>query len=166
MGLRLSEAKTRVVHMSEGLDFLGFRIQWTPQAGHEQVVRLHLHRQRPVRSLKAKIRALTRRTSQQDLEYVLAKLNQVMHGWAWFFRHAVAKHTFSMLDHFTWRRLVRMLKRAASLETGRSSAGRHITPTGGGCRSAADRSSYAPSTRSPSPGTAARQSKSPAPGHC
>ena len=67
--------------------------------------------QRPIRSLKAKIRALTRRTSQQDLGYVLTRLNQVMHGWASYFRHAVAKHTFSMLDHFAWWRLIRMLKR-------------------------------------------------------
>jgi hypothetical protein len=26
-----------------------------------------------------------------------------------YFRHAVAKHTFHMLDAFTWRRLIRML---------------------------------------------------------
>lgn len=67
--------------------------------------------QRPVRSLKAKIRALTRRTSPQDLGYVLTRLNQVMHGLAGYFRHAVAKHTFGMLDHFAWRRLIRMLMR-------------------------------------------------------
>ena len=28
LGLRLSQAKTQVVHMSDGFDFLGFRIQW------------------------------------------------------------------------------------------------------------------------------------------
>ena len=28
LGLRLSESKTRVVHLSEGFSFLGFRIQW------------------------------------------------------------------------------------------------------------------------------------------
>ena len=28
LGLRLSPAKTQVVHMSDGFDFLGFRIQW------------------------------------------------------------------------------------------------------------------------------------------
>jgi RNA-directed DNA polymerase len=50
-----------------------------------------------------------RGTSQQDLGYVLARLNMVMHGWARFFRHAVAKQTFSMLDYFTWRRVARML---------------------------------------------------------
>jgi RNA-directed DNA polymerase len=33
MGLRFSEAKTRVVHLSEGLSFLGFRLQWRPKQG-------------------------------------------------------------------------------------------------------------------------------------
>jgi RNA-directed DNA polymerase len=65
---------------------------------------------RPVRSVKAKIRALTRRTSQQDLEYVLTGLNMLMHGWANYFKHAVAKSVFSMLDNFAWRRVIRMLR--------------------------------------------------------
>ena len=33
MGLRFSEAKTRVAHMSEGFSFLGFRIQWRRKRG-------------------------------------------------------------------------------------------------------------------------------------
>ncbi|CCH79824.1 hypothetical protein BN12_60030 [Nostocoides japonicum T1-X7] len=44
LGLRLSETKTQVVHMSEGFDFLGFRIQWRRKYGSKQVARLHLHR--------------------------------------------------------------------------------------------------------------------------
>jgi RNA-directed DNA polymerase len=32
-----------------------------------------------------------------------------MHGWANYFRHAVAKDTFNMLDHFAWWRAIRML---------------------------------------------------------
>ena len=111
IGLRLSPAKTSVVHMSDGFDFLGFRLQWRRKRGTSKWYVYTFIAQRPVRSLKAKIRALTRRTSQQDLGYVLTRLNQVMHGWANYFRHAVAKHTFSMLDHFAWRRLIRMLMR-------------------------------------------------------
>jgi RNA-directed DNA polymerase len=111
MGLRLSIAKTSVVHMSEGFDFLGFRIQWRRKRGTNKWYVYTFVAQRPVRSLKAKVRALTRRTSQQDLRYVLTRLNQVMHGWASYFRHAIAKHTFNMLDHFAWKRLIRMLMR-------------------------------------------------------
>ena len=97
--------------MSDGFDFLGFHIQWRRKRGTDKWYVYTFIAKRPVRSLKAKVRALTRRTSQQDLEYVLTRLNQVMHGWASYFRHAVAKHTFSMLDHFAWKRLIRLLMR-------------------------------------------------------
>ena len=109
MGPRLSAAKTSVVHMSDGFDFLGFHIQWRRKRGTNKWHVYTFIAQRPIQSLKAKVRALTRRTSQQDLRYVLTRLNQVMHGWASYFRHAVAKHTFSMLDHFAWKRLIQML---------------------------------------------------------
>jgi RNA-directed DNA polymerase len=110
MGLRLSPAKTQIVHMSDGFAFLGFRIQWRPKRGTSKWYVYTFIDGRPIRSLKAKIRALTRRTSQQDLGYVLARLNQVMHGWAGYFRHAIAKNTFSTLDNFTWWRVIRMLR--------------------------------------------------------
>jgi RNA-directed DNA polymerase len=110
MGLRLSEAKTRVAHMSEGFAFLGFGIQWRLKKGTSKHHVYTFIDQRPIRSLKAKIRALTPRTSQQDLQSVLTRLNQAMHGWANYFRHAVAKTTFSMLDNFAWWRVIRMLR--------------------------------------------------------
>ena len=80
LGLRLSQAKTRMVHMSEGFSFLGFRIQWRRKQGTGKHYVYTFIDGRPVRSVKDKIRALTPRTSQQDLEYVLTRLNQVMHG--------------------------------------------------------------------------------------
>ena len=91
LGLRLSPAKTRVVHMSEGFDFLGFRIQWRRKRGTSKWYVYTFIADRPIRSLKAKIRALTHRTSQQDLGYVLIRLNQIMRGWANYFRHAVVQ---------------------------------------------------------------------------
>ena len=111
MGLRLSAAKTQIVHMSDGFDFLGFHIQWRRKRGTNKWYVYTFIAKRPIRSLKAKIRALTPRTSQQGLAYVLTRLNQIMHGWANYFRYAVAKTTFSMLDHFAWWRVVRMLMR-------------------------------------------------------
>jgi hypothetical protein len=65
--------------------------------------------QRPIRSLKAKIRALTHRTSQQELGFLLARLNQVMHGGE-LLQHAFAKNIFNMLDNFTWWGIIRMLR--------------------------------------------------------
>ena len=110
LGLRLSESKTRVVHMSEGFDFLGFRIQWRRKYGSNKWHVYTFIGTRPIRSLKAKIRALTNRTSQQNPRAVLIRLNQIMRGWSNYFKHAVAKHTFHALAHFVWWRVVRWLR--------------------------------------------------------
>jgi RNA-directed DNA polymerase len=109
LGLRLSQAKTQIVHMADGFDFLGFHIQWRRKQGTNKWHVYTFIADRPIRSLKAKIRALTRRSSQADPKRVLIRLGQIMHGWANYFKHAVAKHTLSMLDHFAWWRVVKWL---------------------------------------------------------
>jgi RNA-directed DNA polymerase len=110
MGLRLSPAKTQIVHMSEGFDFLGFRIQWRHKRGTDKWYVYTFIGDRPFRSVKAKIRALTPRTSQQDLRDVLIRINQITRGWANYFKHAIAKRTFDHLRQFTWWRIVRMMR--------------------------------------------------------
>jgi len=57
LGLRLSAAKTQIVHMSDGFDFLGFHIQWRCKYGTNQWHVYIFIGNRPIRSLKAKIRA-------------------------------------------------------------------------------------------------------------
>lgn len=111
MGLRLSQAKTRVAHLREGVDFLGFHLQWRRKRGTQG--RWYVYTfiaERPVRQLKDKIRALTRRTSQLDPKTVLIRLNQIMRGWSNYFKHAVAKALFRKLANFAWRRVIRWLK--------------------------------------------------------
>ena len=110
LGLRLSRAKTQVVHMSDGFDFLGFRIQWRRKYGTNKWHVYTFIADRPIRSLKAKVRALTNRTSQQNPGDVLIRLNQIMRGWANYFKHAVAKHTLHALSHFVWWRVIRWLR--------------------------------------------------------
>ena len=140
LGLRLSPAKTQVVHMSGGFGFLGFRIRWKRKKGSDKWYVYTFIADRPVRALKAKIRALTRRTSQQDLAYVLTRLGQIMRGWANHFRYAVAKWTFSKLDAFTWWRLARMLRTRHSWSWGQLR--RHLTAADGPWRIAADGVEY------------------------
>jgi RNA-directed DNA polymerase len=110
LGLRFSEAKTRIVHMSEGFDFLGFRLQWKRKRGSNKWYVYTFIGDRPFRSVKAKIRALTPRTSQQDLRVVLIRINQITRGWANYFKHAIAKRVFSKLAHHTWWRIVQMMR--------------------------------------------------------
>jgi len=104
LGLRLSAAKTRMVHMSDGFDFLGFHIRWKRKRGTNQWYVYTFIADRPVRAVKAKIRALTGRLSQADPRNIIIRINQIQRGWANYFRHAVCKHTFNHLRHFVnWR---------------------------------------------------------------
>jgi RNA-directed DNA polymerase len=110
MGLRLSAAKTQVVHMSDGFDFLGFHIRWKRKRGTDKWHVYTFIADRPIRSVKAKIRALTNRRSQQDPGTVLIRLGQIMRGWANYFKHAACKRTLSRLSHFVWWRVIRWLR--------------------------------------------------------
>jgi RNA-directed DNA polymerase len=140
LGLRLSPAKTQVVNMGDGFDFLGFRIRWKRKRGTNKWYVYTFIADRCVRSVKAKIRALTHRTSQRDLAHALTRLGQIMRGWANYFKHAVAKRTFSKLDTFTWWRLVRMLRARHGWNWGQLR--RHLTAATGRWQIAAEGIEY------------------------
>jgi RNA-directed DNA polymerase len=129
LGLRLSAAKTRVVHMSDGFDFLGFHIRWKRKRGTNKWHIYTFIADRPIRSLKAKIRALTNRRSQQNPGDVLIRLNQIMRGWASYFKHAACKRTLTSLTHFVWWRVIRWL-RALHRWTWKDVRRRFTTPSG------------------------------------
>ncbi|MEU3619867.1 group II intron maturase-specific domain-containing protein [Streptomyces sp. NPDC006872] len=106
LSLRLSEGKTQVVHMSGGFDFLGFRIQWRRKQGTDNWHVYTFIADQPIRQLKDKIRALTNRTSQQNLRDMLIRRNQIMRGRANCFMHVVCKAALSSLASFTWHRVI------------------------------------------------------------
>jgi RNA-directed DNA polymerase len=136
MGLRLSPAKTQVVHMSDGFNFLGFRIRWKRKRGTNKWYVYTVIADRPVQSLKMKVRALTHKTSQWDLASVLTRLGQIMRGWANYFKYAVAKHTFGKLDDFTFWRLAHMLRARHGWNWGQLR--RHLTTATGRWQITAD----------------------------
>jgi RNA-directed DNA polymerase len=129
LGLRLSQEKTQLTHLEDGIDFLGFHIQWRRKKGTDQWHVYTFIAKRPIRQLKAKIRALTRRQSQQDLKSLLIRINQIVRGWSAYFRHAVAKNQFSALADFIWWRVMRML-RVRHDWTWRDIRRRFVTPSG------------------------------------
>lgn len=111
LGLRLSDAKTRVVHLEEGFDFLGWRIQRRRKRG---TVQRHLYTypsKKALLSVMARVRALTRRAKNRTLFELLHRLNPVLRGWATYFQHGVSKRTFSYLGQFAWQRVVGWLRK-------------------------------------------------------
>ncbi len=110
MGLRLSEQKTTIAHIDEGLDFLGFRIQRRRQRGSNKRFVYTWPSKKALASIKAKVRAITRGGTNQPLAVALRRLNPVLRGWANYFRHSVSKATFDYLSAFSWRRVICWLR--------------------------------------------------------
>jgi RNA-directed DNA polymerase len=108
LGLRLSEAKTGVVHLDEGFDFLGFRIQRRRKRGTSRRVVYTYPSQRSFERIKGKVRARTHRSSI-TLREMLSRLNSAVRGWCNYFRHGVSKQVFSALGAFVWRRVTRWM---------------------------------------------------------
>jgi RNA-directed DNA polymerase len=111
MGLRLSEAKTRVIHLEEGFDFLGWRIQRRRKRGTNQHYLYTYPSKKALLSVTARVRLLTRGSKNRTLSVLLHRLNPVLRGWAAYFKHGVSKATFNYLGHFAWQRVVRWLRK-------------------------------------------------------
>lgn len=112
MGLRLSPEKTRVVHIDEGFDFLGFHIRQMRKRGTDKSYVYTVPSKKAIASIKDKVRARTSRsTLHWSLADLLRSLGRTLRGWANYFRHGVSKAVFSAIDSHAWERIAIWLRR-------------------------------------------------------
>ncbi len=100
-GPLLAPEKTRIVHISDGFDFLGFNVRTydgklliKPSKNAQR--RIHRHVRHIIRGSPA--------VTQHNL---IRWLNPLIRGWANYYRHVVSKRIFSTLDHVLWKALWR-----------------------------------------------------------
>jgi RNA-directed DNA polymerase len=112
MGLRLSVEKTKITHIDEGLDFLGWRIQRHRKMGTDRQYIYTYPARKSVRSATGKVKELTgRQNVGLSLESLLHRLNSVLRGWCAYFRPGVSNVAFCYLSHYTWMRVTRWIRR-------------------------------------------------------
>ncbi|MCD0155658.1 group II intron reverse transcriptase/maturase [Deinococcus sp. 6GRE01] len=104
-GLELSEAKTRIVHIDEGFDFLGYTVR------RFKGKLLTLPAKEKVLSHLRRVKAYLKNHEQTPAGQVIRDLNPVIRGWANYYRHTAAKGTFDKADHRTWQMLWTWAKR-------------------------------------------------------
>ena len=110
IGLRLSEEKTRVAHIDEGFDFLGWRIQRHQKRGGTKRYVYMYPAKKAVASIATRVRTITRQGTNLPLNALLPRLNPKLRGWTNYFRPGVSSKAFSYLSHFTWQRVIRWLR--------------------------------------------------------
>lgn len=110
-GLALSERKTRIAHIDEGFDFLGWRIQRHRKRGTAKAYVYTYPSKKALRAVTGTVRRLSRQSTNLTLAVLLYRLNPVLRGWATYYRTGVSSATFRYLSSYAWRRVFRWLRR-------------------------------------------------------
>jgi len=98
-GLELSKEKTNIVHVGEGVNFLGFHIRQFEGRCYT------LPQKEKVLSFLADIRAWLRSNVGAKPEAVIHTLNPLLRGWGNYYKHGVSKRMFNYVDHHVWKML-------------------------------------------------------------
>jgi RNA-directed DNA polymerase len=105
-GLTLSEEKTRIIHLTEGFDFLSFNIRHYPapqtaQSGWKLLIKPS---KEAVLEVRKNLKDLWNKAKGGNVQAILSKMNPVIRGWANYFRIAVAKEIFGNLDSWMFHK--------------------------------------------------------------
>lgn len=111
-GLQLSAEKTKVCHMTEGFDFLGFNIRLYPMVNTKTGLKLYIKPStESVSKLKYRLKQEWLRLRGHNAQAVIRTLNPIIQGWANYYRSQVSHDTFKSLDYWMWQRLRRRVIR-------------------------------------------------------
>ena len=115
LGVTLNAEKTRIVHVRQGFEFLGYKIKQgqrplrLPSAKITSRARAGtlyaIPRDKSIRNFKDQIRARTRRTASVTTQELIDQLNPVIRGWGQYYRKAQVRKLFHQLDGWIVRRI-------------------------------------------------------------
>jgi RNA-directed DNA polymerase len=106
-GLRFNEEKTRIVHLDEGFDFLGFNVR--KNSKRKIIIKPSKD---AVRRIRERLRAEVKALNGANAAAVLKKLTPIVRGWATYYRGAVSKAIFTSLDNYIWKLTYKWARRS------------------------------------------------------
>ncbi|MFE3781313.1 group II intron reverse transcriptase/maturase [Amycolatopsis sp. NPDC059090] len=105
-GLAFNEEKTRIVHLAEGFDFLGFNIR-----RYRNGKLLTKPSTAAVKRIKDRLRNEVRDLRGNNAGLAVGTLNPIIRGWAAYYRTAVSSRIFNSLDAYMWTLLYKWARR-------------------------------------------------------
>jgi RNA-directed DNA polymerase len=96
-GLAFNEDKTRVVHLEEGFDFLGYNVR---RYGTKPLIKPS---KAAVRRIRERLRSEFWSLRGTNAHAVIKRLNPIIRGWAAYYRTQVSSDVFDALDAYLWR---------------------------------------------------------------
>lgn len=99
-GLTLSEEKTKITHITEGFDFLGFNIR--KYNNGVLIIKPSMGSQK---KFQEKIRLVMSKHKSIPQESLIRLLNPIITGWANYFQHCSAAKVFQKMDFHIFQKL-------------------------------------------------------------
>ncbi|MEV2225370.1 group II intron maturase-specific domain-containing protein [Nocardia vinacea] len=96
-GLAFNEDKTRITHLDEGFDFLGFNVR------RYRGTLLIKPSKAALRRIRERLRTEMRSLRGINAAAVISRLNPIIRGWAAYYRNVVSSEEFNDLDHYLWK---------------------------------------------------------------
>lgn len=113
--LELSPDKTRITHVNQGFNFLGFHVRRYVKA-NDRPKMLVTPAIENIKKLKLKIKEATKRKRFQDSPLLkISALNAILRGWINYYRHINVKKEAKDLDFWVNKRLFLWLKKRHKL---------------------------------------------------
>jgi RNA-directed DNA polymerase len=100
-GLVFNEDKTRIVHLEEGFDFLGFNVRRYRRGGRPGKL-LIKPSQDAIRRIRRRLAEEIRAMRGSNTVALVARLNPIIRGWAVYYRGVVSSKVFAALDSHGW----------------------------------------------------------------
>lgn len=110
-GLEISEEKTRIKHIDDGFDFLGFNIRQYPEGGTDKKKLLIKPSKEAVKKLKQRLKAEWVDLIGKPAHTTWVTLNPILRGWSNYYRGVVSQETFEEIDFYNHKRTMMWLRR-------------------------------------------------------
>jgi RNA-directed DNA polymerase len=112
IGLTLSREKTKIVHITEGFDFLGFNIRKYIPKSHNRKPRILIKPEKEkVKSFLQECQNWLVNNKQAKTTNVIVGLNQRIKGWGLYYRFVVSKKTYKKVDNELYYKTRRWARR-------------------------------------------------------
>lgn len=114
LGVQLHPQKTRIVHVRQGFEFLGYKIKRGKQLrlpaskvrSRAQSGALYAYpREKSIRRFMDQVRARTKRRVPLATKELIEELNPVLRGWGHYYKRAHVRKLFHRLDGWIVRRI-------------------------------------------------------------
>src|SRR5208282_4859008 len=110
LGVELHPQKTRIVHVKEGFEFLGYKIKRGQRKLHLPASKIRSQarqgalyaypKEKSIRSFMDQVRQRTKRKAPLQTEELIEELNPLLRGWGEYYKRAHVRLLFNRLDRW------------------------------------------------------------------